>query len=57
MKAHDSGSLDTPDERRLAGALAGVLFFAAAAGMPVLPLLPGGGTDHWPVILGSSSPA
>lgn len=51
MKAHDSGSLDTPDERRLAGTLAGVLFLAAAAGMLILPLLPGGGTDHWPVIL------
>ncbi len=51
MKVHDSGSLDTPDERRLAGRLAGVLFFAAAAGMPVLPLLPGGGTNHWVVLL------
>jgi diguanylate cyclase (GGDEF)-like protein len=51
MKAHDSGSLDTPDERMLAGRLAGVLFFAAAVGMPILPLLPGGGTDHWVVIL------
>jgi diguanylate cyclase (GGDEF)-like protein len=47
MKAHDSGSLDTPDERRLAGTLAGVLFFAAAACIPVLPLLPGGGTNQW----------
>jgi len=43
----DSGSLDTPDERQLAGRVAGVLFMAAAVGVPVLPLLPGGSTDQW----------
>ena len=47
MKAQTNGSLDTPDERRLAGRLAGDLFLAAAAGMLVIPLLPGGGTKHW----------
>jgi len=47
VKTRSNGSLDTPDERRLAGRLAGVLFLAAAAGMVLLPLLPGGVTEHW----------
>ena len=51
MKTSSNGSLDTPDERRFAGRVAGVLFLAAAASMPSLPLLPGGGTDHWGWVL------
>ena len=52
MNTRSNGSLDTPDERRLAGRLAGILFLAAAVSMPTLPLLPGGGTDHWGWVAG-----
>lgn len=47
MTSRNSGSLDTPDERRLAGRIAGVLFLASAVGVPLLPVLPGGETNHW----------
>jgi diguanylate cyclase (GGDEF)-like protein len=52
MTAKDNGSLDTPQERKLAGTLAGVLFLTAAAGVPSIPLLPGGATSHWPWLIG-----
>ncbi len=52
MHGYDNGSLDTPQERRLAGRLAGILFLAAAAGVLSIPFLPGGSTDHWPWLIG-----
>ena len=55
MTAEDNGSLDTPQERMLAGRLAGVLFLAAALGVPSIPLLPGGGTEYWPVLIAIST--
>ena len=55
MTAKDNGSLDTPEERKLAGRLAGVLFLSAAGGVLAIPLLPGGGTDHWPWLIGVSA--
>ena len=52
MTTHENGSLDTPEERRLAGRLAGVLFLSAAVGVLTHPAAPGGGTDHWPWLIG-----
>ena len=51
VTTRENGSLDTPEERRLAGRLAGVLFLSAAVGVLTIPLLPGGGTDHWPWLI------
>lgn len=46
--------LEIVEERSLAGRLAGILYLTAAATIVLLPLLPGGGTSHWPVVLGAA---
>jgi diguanylate cyclase (GGDEF)-like protein len=45
------GTPDTPDQKRLALRVAGVLWSAAALMILFVPLLPGGDTRHWQVLL------
>jgi diguanylate cyclase (GGDEF)-like protein len=48
-------ALDIQEERRLAGALAAVLYLTGAVTVLGLLLLPGSETKHWPVVVAASA--